>query len=266
MIENFKPGTSLYEIINPLNTTVIRFENYQLHTLPRLLFHYNPEIIELDIKNSSLRHISKIAFQNGQSLINLDLTHNKIEMIPGSTFKYASNLQKLSLSHNHIEVLDHGAFKYLANLFYLALDNNNIKYISKDAFEGLRSLKALLLHSNQIKTISSNLKPLIVLENLTLHDNKLHYLRIKIMNRTLANLHILTLRGNPWFCPGLKLMKNYLNASLITSDIKKEVDGSEAPCVETEDVLYEMTEKEIKEIQKLSGPIQLLNPTYDGLF
>lgn len=207
-----------------------------------------------------------MAFQNGQSLINLDLSHNKIEMIPESTFKYASNLQKLILSHNNIEVLDHGAFKYLANLYYLALDNNNIKHISKDAFSGLTSLKGLLLHSNQITTISSNLKPLVVLENLTLHENKLHYLRIKVLQRSLTHLKILTLRENQWFCPGLTLMKNYLEASLIVCDIKKDVDSSEVPCVETEEVVYEMQEKELKEIQKLSGPIKLLNPANNGLF
>ncbi|XP_063706366.1 chondroadherin-like [Culicoides brevitarsis] len=262
VIRDFHPGTSLFHIENPENSTRLEFVNSQHVRIPKAVFLEVPSLESLNLSSTGVRRIQKSSFDNAMCLVSLDLSHNLLQIIAKSTFKRALNLQELYLDNNQIEVVEYSAFKYLRNLTILTLNDNRIKYLSDHAFEQLSNLRTLLLNNNAITVISSALKPLLSLETLTLDNNALHYVRIKVLNKHLRHLKSITLRKNAWICAGMKIMTDYLEANMVRSDL--EDDGQEV-CTQDEDVMLMMNEKDLMEIQELSVST-FVNPAFSRHF
>lgn len=263
LIKDFHPGTSLFHIDNPQNARNMNFINSQHVRIPKAIFIENLAIEHLNLSSCGIRRIQKSSFDNAMTLLSLDLSHNLLQEVKKSTFKRSSNLQQLFLNDNQIEVVEYSAFKYLRNLTMLTLNNNRIKHLSDHAFERLSSLQVLLLNDNRITVISSALKPLLSLETLTLDNNALHYVRIKVMNKYLRNLQSITLKRNEWICPGLKLMTDYLEANMIGSDMEAQTE--QESCTNDEEALLMMNENDLAEIQELSIST-FVNPVFNHHF
>lgn len=263
IINDFHPGTSLYRITNPEIATRIAFTNSSHIRVPKTIFLEVPYLTHLNLSSCQVRRIQKSSFDNAVSLVSLDLSHNHIEEIIKSTFKRASNLQELFLNDNQIEVIEYNAFKKLRYLTTLTLNNNHVKHLSGHAFDQLASLRTLLLNDNRISVISSTLKGLRSLETLTLHNNDLNYVRVKVMNKYLRNLRNVTLQNNEWICPGLKIMTDYMEANMIDTDV---VAGNEMEmCTNSDEVTLLMDEKDLAEIQELSVST-FVNPVFNHHF
>lgn len=262
IVSDFQPGTSLFHITNPEYATRVTFTNSYHARIPNTIFSDIPNLEYLNLSSSNVRRMQKSSFDNALSLITLDLSHNLLQEIVKSTFKRASHLQELFLNDNQIELIEYSAFKYLRNLTTLTLNNNRIKHLSSHAFDHLISLRTLLLNDNQISVISSALKPMMSLETLTLHNNALHYVRVKILNKYLGNLQSMTLQNNEWICPGLKIMTDYLEANAVVTDVGVEM---ETACTNSDEVTLMMHEKDLAEIQELSVTT-FVNPGFNHHF
>uniref|UniRef100_A0A336LSG8 CSON003119 protein n=1 Tax=Culicoides sonorensis TaxID=179676 RepID=A0A336LSG8_CULSO len=261
-LTNFHPGTSLFYVLNPENATEVQFTNSSHIRIPSTLFTEIPGLQNLNLSDFHIRRIQKSSFTNAVALKTLDLSYNLLQEVLKSTFKRASTLQELFLHNNNIEVVEYNAFKYLRNLTTLTLNNNHIKHLSKNAFEDLSNLRTLLLNDNRISVVSSALKPLRALEMLTLHNNLMHYVRVKVMNKYLRNLTNVTLQNNEWFCPGVKLMTDYMAANAVDTDV---VNATELECQDSENVVLMMDEKDLAEIQELSTST-FINPVFNHHF
>lgn len=244
IINHFRPGQAKYELINPTNATRIIFINAISPVVPRNLFTQHTAIESLNLSSAAVEQLTKSAFDGAGRLRKLNLSNNALEVVNTGVFKRAANLTHLDLSHNVLELLEYEAFKYLTQLLELDLSNNRVKHISKHAFVDLYRLMALRLDGNRLKTLNGALKPLRGLQTLSLEDNQLNYIRIKDLQR-MENLTTVTMAENQWYCQGLTLILDFLDAGNVTHDL----ESSNGKCIE--ELPGGIGEKELKEIQKL---------------
>lgn len=157
----------------------------------------------LYLTNNDISVIGPNTFGGMRSLIRLDLSYNSLTQISGDMFgPNRLSLRKLFIRNNYLEEIPANTFQSVPNVDFLSLSHNRITTLDDNLFVPLKSLRKLHIHNNAITEISSAIMNEIVkLVELQIKRNRLTFL--PETNATFSNLERVTLEGNPWQCPCL---------------------------------------------------------------
>ncbi|XP_072438219.1 asporin [Chiloscyllium punctatum] len=124
---------------NPLDTTGMEPDAFD--GLLRLIY--------VRISQANLTSVPK---NLPSKLHELYLDHNKIVSLELEDFRRYKDLRRLDLSYNQIKEIENGSLSFLPKLRQLHLENNEVKYVPADIKE-LMHLQVLYLHNNNISKI-----------------------------------------------------------------------------------------------------------------
>lgn len=243
-------GTIPKRIFKNFNLKFLSFVNCGIKEIEARAFESLPQLDYLQITGNLLSTIKRDVFAN-LSVRTLDLSNNGIKKIEKSAFSELVNLARLFLHTNHLSKFsaqEHLSFGHLPKLNNLVIYNNNLSAINQYMLEGLTNLQGLNLGFNQIsniepfsfsqtptlqilalghnnlKELNSNILPnqgFANLKSLYLDHNKLMFLTSNFLLR-LQGLKGITIGGNPWVCPCLDLIFNWLN----DANVELSCDGT----------------------------------------
>lgn len=194
---------------------------------------------ELDLSKNSLTQLDERTFTRLSHLKALYLNENSISNIQPNTFAGLLVLDRLELSSNSLSTINDSPFGTsplpLRKLF---LKSNNIIQVDANSFNSLPRVDFLVLADNKITTLPPNVfTPLKNLRKIHLQNNllteiplqafedisKVIELQIKHNRLTFLpatslsfdNLEKITLEGNPWQCPCLKEIMDFVTLKRI---------------------------------------------------
>ncbi|XP_077981483.1 uncharacterized protein LOC144436541 [Glandiceps talaboti] len=148
----------------------------------------------LKLFQNHITHIHSNAFRGLFALEHLHLERNEeINTIPGKLFSDLINLKTLDLSTNKIMKLSPSSFQGLYNLQRLKLNSNRMTDLPADIFKDLTKLELLDLENVKITCLGHSLYPLINIQTIYLHGNRLHYNCSHFNFKNLTKLTTLTL-------------------------------------------------------------------------
>ena len=130
-----------------------------------------PNLVELTLKNSSLKTIRPENFKGMRQTKYLDLSGNNLIFIEPDVFDELTSLEELNLSQNNLKFIDELKLEWLK---VLDLNGNKLSFIEPKTFSKLLELVSVDLTNNQLTSVDqemfqSNPK----LENIYLSFNKL---------------------------------------------------------------------------------------------
>lgn len=157
----------------------------------------------LYLSNNDISVIAPKAFANLRSLVRLDLSYNSLTRLSGDMFGTSRlPLRKLFLRKNYLDEIPGDAFESVPNIDFLSLAHNKITLFDDNLFVPLKSLRKLHINNNAIVEISSAVMDEVTkLVEFLFSRNRLTFL--PATNATFSNLEKVTLEGNPWQCPCL---------------------------------------------------------------
>lgn len=223
----------------------INISNFELETIPKFLnlplaefiiFEYNdltkitansfsnlPNLTILEFSSNIIEEIENNAF--GQFLREVYLNCNLLTEVKKSWFENPAVLEILSITNNKISFLDENLLQNFVNLKVVNFANNVITTIGDGAFSGSH-YKYISIQGNQISelrsTVFSTSDVTIDLFNIGL--NKMNFLAQNLLDKLKVKRFLIF--GNPWQCPCLKKITNWLvksgvSSKMIASDRQK---------------------------------------------
>lgn len=129
-----------------------------------------------------------------------NLSNKGLQTIP--TCEINSTVTTLVLSGNQIRLneSDRLALASYSTLTQLCLDKNNVRSIKSKYFSGVPGLKVLSLSGNKISRLDAEaFSGLDGLTQLDLSNNSLTVFPLQLL-KSLKNLQLLKVKGNPWNC------------------------------------------------------------------
>lgn len=157
---------------NRVKRTII--DNKNVNFLPENIGESFPHLLELEVRNSSLKSVKPETLRNLRRLIVLDLSGNDLKFIEPETFDELSSLEVLRLNDNKLKCIDElkiaplrilhlggnklsnidsKAFSKLWNLIEINLENNQLNEIESDLFQSNPKLEVVNLSNNKIKSV-----------------------------------------------------------------------------------------------------------------
>lgn len=157
----------------------------------------------LYLTNNDISVIAPGTFAGMRSLIRIDLSFNSLTQISGAMFgPNRLSLRKLFLRNNYLDTIPGDTFESVPNIDFLSLAHNKITKLDDNLFVPLKSLRKLHIQNNAITEISSAvMNEVAKLSEFLFSRNRLTFL--PATNSTFSNLEKVTLEGNPWQCPCL---------------------------------------------------------------
>lgn len=176
---------------NRVKRTVIESKN--VNYLPQNIGESFPHLLELEVRNSSLKSVKPENFLNLRKLKLLDLSGNDLHFIEPQTFDELSSLEVLTLSDNKIKCFDE---LRLSSLTILNLDGNSLSFFDPKAFSKLWELIEINLANNNLNEISGDLFRFNTkLEIINLSDNKIQSIDATTFE-SFPNIKIINLSSN----------------------------------------------------------------------
>jgi Leucine-rich repeat (LRR) protein len=235
-------GLALFKSVINLKWAKGKFPSLRAESFDGLI-----NLMELDLKNNSIRYIVENTFIALAKLTKLSLDENNLEIVKSNTFNGLYNLNDLSLEKNEIKHVDPYSFIGLSALTKLTLQSNKLNALRSNTFIGLTALCELNLENNQIDFIEpSSFLGLFNLKILLLGKNRLQELdettfyglcNLKYLDITKNTIH--TIRINTFYkllsLSHLYLIGNHFNQidqlnkphSLVYIDINQINNDSE---------------------------------------
>lgn len=160
-------------------------------------------LISLYLNNNGISVIGANTFAGLRSLIRIDLSYNSLSQINGDMFgRSRLPLRKLFIRNNYLDVIPGNTFQSVQNIDFLSLSHNRITKLDDHLFVPLKNLKKLHIQNNAITEISSAVMDEVSkLTEFQFQRNRLTFLPES--NSTFSNLEKVSLEGNPWQCPCL---------------------------------------------------------------
>lgn len=157
----------------------------------------------LYLSNNDISVIEANTFAGARSLIRIDLSFNSLTQISGEIFGSSRlPLRKLFIRNNYLDVIPDNTFQSVPNIDFLSLAHNRITRLGDNLFVPLKNLRKLHIHNNAITELSSAVMDEVAkLVEFSFKKNRLTFL--PATNATFSNLEKVTLEGNPWQCPCL---------------------------------------------------------------
>lgn len=157
----------------------------------------------LYLTNNDISVIAPNTFAGMRSLIRLDMSYNSLTQISGEMFgPNRLPLRKLFLRNNYLDAIPGDTFGPVPNIDFLSLSHNKITKLDDYLFVPLKSLRKLHIQNNAITEISGAVMDEVTkLTEFQFRGNHLTFL--PETNATFSNLEKVTLEGNPWQCPCL---------------------------------------------------------------
>lgn len=170
----------------------IHLANSALNILPDSIQQLT-KLTYLDISSNTVSQLP----QGIGELIHLQILHAERNSLCASSFPDSFGrlraMKKLFLSFNSIEMIPK-VFSGLEQLTELNLDHNKVQYISSGVSLGLSNLKFLRLSDNYLTTLNEEIRYLLSLELLELHQNSLT--RLPLGLGELSQLKSISLNNN----------------------------------------------------------------------
>jgi hypothetical protein len=147
-----------------------------LRVIPSSVFQLMPELIILEIHNSSMENINDDTF-GGATVLEEILFYKNYELksIASNSLKHLVDLKVFEIEYGQIEYLDENLFSANLNLTRISFNHNNLKMLSSDMFQHLTELNQVnLLGNDCINLIFRDLQQLKAIL-LQCHINLLEY-------------------------------------------------------------------------------------------
>lgn len=238
-VYNFR-NLNFFSMVNNSQKNIPNFRN-----LPRLrkiqIKECNITLIEkssvsnipvevIDFQKNQISHIEKGAF--GKKVHSVDLKCNLLTSISPDWFKNASNLEWLNLESNEIENLQENLFKKFSSLVELYLAKNKIVNLEPGSLSGPLQMHVLDLGTNDISIINADVfsSRHLHIDNIRISFNRISFITEDLMDKLTINNNSV-IYGNPWQCPCVKQLRDWLPAT----NVNYTVPG-EASCVFTPDI------------------------------
>lgn len=198
-------------ISNQLTDLTINIDNKTLNKMFNG-YHFS-NLSSFSISSNIVTRLDKKMFEAFPILKYLTISVKKLQ-IDCETFSSLKQLTELTISYNSISSLEDNYFSNLTNLVFLNLERNDIKVIQENTFSNLKKLQTLNLSFNQIENLSpQSFFGLRKLKYLNLKSNKL---------------------------------RNFDMSILENFDQIEEIDLSENPIINKEEILTRFNDTKIK--------------------
>lgn len=225
-IEYIQPGafrnlTVLYSL---------HLNNNKLKNITAGIYNDLP-IRTLTLSRNDIATIEDSSLKGLKQLYCLYLDSNKIESIfIHKIVEFPDQIEIVFLQNNHIRNLTRLMMKRLSNLLELNLGFNRIETIQPRTFELTPKLLSLVLSGNLLREIDANIFPKrgSNIQGLCLNHNQLMFLSSNVFFR-LNSMKKVSLVGNPWLCPCLKLISKLLYDNQIREHTTLEFESGEQP-------------------------------------
>lgn len=164
----------------------------------------------LTLNENVVSYIEDNTFADLRSLKFLDLSENSLRTVSGAIF--GSNrlpLRKLFLKSNRLETIQEDFFDSVPDVEYISFANNRISNLPDRVFSPLKNIKKLHIQDNVLTDITTPVvEDLHKVTELLFQNNRLTFLPLATTSFT--NLQKISIEGNPWQCPCLHAIFDYL--------------------------------------------------------
>ncbi|GAB0100619.1 hypothetical protein DMENIID0001_166820 [Sergentomyia squamirostris] len=202
-----------------------------LTTLSPEMFLGLRSLKKLLLNTNDIMNIQPRTFGTMPLLEILEISENSILNVGEEMFRQGlPRLRRLFLNKNNILTVQPRSFDLIPNLEYLSLAQNEIQALPPDIFQSVRQIRKLHLDHNQLEELlPEHLEDLTRLTSLLISHNKLTF--IPEVNNTFSRLQQVALEGNPWQCPCLNELVQWLSARDLDYRRKVLFDGQRPVCV-----------------------------------
>ncbi|XP_045477780.1 phospholipase A2 inhibitor beta-like isoform X1 [Harmonia axyridis] len=253
---------SLRALENLPKLRIIHINHGNLTSISAGIFNDLLNLEDLDLSHNEISYIQIHTFLHMTSLKQVILSSNKLSSIENDWFSDNPNLTLIDLSYNSIKKIDNFTFLSTPNLKDLFLDYNQINHIGKKTFYGLTNMEIVSLRHNRIALLDANIIPNnFQVHMLRLNANFLNFLSHDFLKKIKVNA--LELTGNPWICPCLNQIEDWMRQWNVTSlnggyckrhNIPKCIyDNSDNICLEI--LSSEITESYLGKLKNLKIPV-----------
>ncbi len=172
--ENSEVEISGYDKLADVKTLFIYSNN--LRVMPSSVFQLMPELIILEIHNSSMENINDDTF-GGATVLEEILFYKNYELksIASNSLKHLLDLKVFEIEYSQIEYLDENLFSANLNLTRISFLYNNLTILSSDMFQHLTELNQLNLKGNDCVNMTFSDLQQLKANLLKCHFNLLEY-------------------------------------------------------------------------------------------
>lgn len=212
---------------NLLKLRKIQIKSCDIEKIDSISFSNVGALEVLDLQKNKISEIENRAF--GKKIHSVDLKCNRLTSVSPGWFRNASSLEWFNLESNKIEILQENLFKKFVNLRELYLARNELLLLEPGSISGPINMHILDLGINDLSVINSDVfsENRVFIRNIRISFNRLSFLKNDLMEKvTITNNSIIY--GNPWQCPCMKSIRDWLPASNVNSTVRNE-----ASCVFT---------------------------------
>lgn len=163
--------------------------NKQLESLPKDLFKYNTELVEVDLGNTGLTSLDQDLFKHNKKLESFSITKSPIKTLPEHLFDHTPILNKFFAYESGLETLPRMLFKNAAELREIRIGQAKLKELP-DSLADCHKLLFIDASGNQLTSIPLSLSKARSLIGLKLNDNNIKEVPKEVLLQLVRNSQV----------------------------------------------------------------------------